>query len=96
MQPLAGLAFVLDGLVLGAGGYRTMQYAMIGALVAFVPLAAATLADHRIGLVGVWLALLCWLAARVVILGRHWARGRWAPAAPAPAPRVAGAGLPQV
>lgn len=80
MQPLAGLAFVLDGLVLGAGAYRTMQYAMIGALLAFLPLAAATLVAHGIGLAGVWVALVCWLAARVVILGRFWVRGRWVPA----------------
>jgi putative MATE family efflux protein len=82
MQPLAGLAFVLDGLVLGAGAYRTMQYAMIGALLAFVPLAAVTLGHHGIGLAGVWVALVCWLGARVLILGRFWVRGAWAPAGP--------------
>ena len=72
LQPAAALAFVLDGLLLGAARYRTLQRAMLVALVAFAPLAAATAADHRLGLVGVWLALLCWLAARAAILGWRW------------------------
>jgi putative MATE family efflux protein len=80
LQPAAALAFVLDGLVLGAAGYRALQWAMLLALVAFVPLAASTLAHHGLGLVGVWLALTCWLVARAVILGWYWLTGRFSPA----------------
>lgn len=72
LQPAAALAFVLDGLLLGAARYRTLQRAMLAALVAFAPFAAATAADHHLGLVGVWLALLCWLAARAGILAWRW------------------------
>ena len=39
-QPLAALAFVYDGVILGLGDYRAMRRAMILAIVAFVPLAA--------------------------------------------------------
>ena len=77
LQPAAATAFVLDGLVLGASGYRTLQYAMLASLAAFAPLAAWTLRDHSLGLVGVWLALTCWLAARALILGWRWTRGHW-------------------
>jgi len=77
-QPLAALAFVLDGLLLGASDYRTLQRAMMAALVVFVPLAALVLHDHRIGITGIWLALACWLGARVIGLGWSWARGNWA------------------
>ena len=73
-QPVAAIAFVLDGLVLGASQYKMMRTAMLLALVAFAPLAAATLEVPRLGLIGVWSALLCWLTARALLLGRGWHR----------------------
>ena len=78
MQPVAALAFVLDGLLLGASDYRTLQRGMIVALLAFLPLGVAVAVDHRLGLVTVWLALACWLSARSALLGWKWARGGWA------------------
>jgi putative MATE family efflux protein len=83
LQPFAALAFVYDGLLLGAGDYRTLRRAMLLALIAFLPLAVATLVDHRLGIVGIWLALTCWLAARTALLARAWSRyGRTAPMNP--------------
>ncbi|MBV9290920.1 MAG: MATE family efflux transporter, partial [Frankiales bacterium] len=79
MQPLASLAFVYDGLLLGAADYATLRRTMLVALLAFAPLAAATLAWHRLGITGIWLALACWLAARSALLARAWAR-RFTPA----------------
>jgi putative MATE family efflux protein len=76
-QPLAALAFVLDGLLLGAAEYRTLQTAMVVALAGFVPLAALTLRMHSLGIVGVWLALTCWLIVRTAVLLRRWLSGRW-------------------
>jgi Na+-driven multidrug efflux pump len=73
LQPFAAIAFVLDGLLLGAEDYATLRRSMILALLAFAPLAVATLADHHLGIIGIWLALTCWLAARCVLLGRRWA-----------------------
>jgi putative MATE family efflux protein len=81
LQPLAALAFVYDGLLLGAGDYATLRRAMLLALLGFAPLAIATLADHSLGIVGIWLALTCWLAVRTVLLGRVWASRSWAHAA---------------
>ena len=78
LQPFAALAFVYDGLLLGAGDYATLRRAMLLALLAFAPLATATLVDHRLGIVGIWLALTCWLAARTALLGRRWSARSWA------------------
>jgi putative MATE family efflux protein len=72
-QPLAALAFVLDGLILGLGDYAAMRRAMILAIGAFAPLAALVLRFHWLGLPGVWAALGLWLAARSALLGRRWA-----------------------
>jgi putative MATE family efflux protein len=71
-QPVAAAAFVLDGLILGASEYGAMRRAMLLALLAFAPLAGLTLAFHSVGLLGVWFAMLCWLAARSLLLGRRW------------------------
>ena len=73
-QPLAALAFVLDGLVLGISDYAAMRRAMIVAALAYAPVAALVLRLHALGLPGIWVALGIWLAARAVLLGRRWAR----------------------
>ena len=72
-QPLAALAFVYDGVILGLGDYRAMRRAMIASIGAFAPVALLVLRFHRLGLPGLWVALCCWLAARTVLLGRRWA-----------------------
>jgi MATE family, multidrug efflux pump len=71
-QPLAALAFVLDGLILGLSDYVAMRRAMILAILAYVPVAALVLRFHWLGLPGVWIALGLWLAARAALLGRRW------------------------
>ena len=78
LQPFAALAFVYDGLLLGAGDYKTLRRSMLLAFLAFAPLAAATLADHRLGITGIWLALTCWVAARSALLGLRWSSRAWA------------------
>lgn len=88
-QPIAAIAFVLDGLLLGASDYRILRTGMLVALVGFGPVAALVLADHKLGILGVWLALSCWLAVRTAVLLRRWRSGRWwSPAA------LAGASVP--
>jgi MATE family, multidrug efflux pump len=71
-QPLAALAFVLDGVILGIADYAAMRRAMILAIFAFAPLTALVLRFHWLGLPGVWAALGCWLAARSALLGKRW------------------------
>jgi len=72
-QPLAALAFVYDGIILGLGDYTAMRRAMLLSILAFAPLAGLVLRFHWLGLPGVWTALGCWLAARTVLLWRRWA-----------------------
>jgi putative MATE family efflux protein len=71
-QPIAAAAFVLDGLVLGMTDYATLRRTMLLALFAFAPFALLTLAFRGIGLVGIWLGITCWLAARALLLKRRW------------------------
>jgi putative MATE family efflux protein len=71
-QPLAALAFVLDGLILGIADYAAMRRAMLLAIGAFVPVAALTLRFGWLGLPGIWAALGLWLAARSALLGNRW------------------------
>lgn len=71
-QPMAALAFVLDGLILGLSDYVAMRRAMILAIGAYVPVAALVLRYHALGLPGVWVALGLWLAARAALLGQRW------------------------
>ena len=75
--PLAAVALELDGVLLGAGDLRYLRRTMVVALVGFVPPAALTLADHRLGVVGIWTGIACWFAARAVLLGHRWRSGRW-------------------
>ncbi len=83
-QPLAGLAFVFDGVLLGAGDFGTLRRAMLLALVPFGVPAALTLWLRWPGLAGVWLALACWLAARAALLASRWRSGAWLPATAVP------------
>jgi putative MATE family efflux protein len=71
-QPMAALAFVFDGLILGLSDYVAMRRAMILAILAYVPMAALVLRFHGLGLPGIWVALGLWLAARAVLLDRRW------------------------
>jgi putative MATE family efflux protein len=73
-QPLAALAFVYDGIILGLGDYVAMRRTMIIVIFVFAPLAGLVLRFHWLGLPGVWAAVGCWLAARAVLLARRWAR----------------------
>jgi putative MATE family efflux protein len=76
-QPLAGLVFVLDGVLIGAGDAKFLAWAGLVVLAAYAPAAlwAATL-PH--GLVAVWVAMtVVFMGARGVMLswrarGDHW------------------------
>ncbi|HVT66708.1 MAG TPA: MATE family efflux transporter [Trebonia sp.] len=85
-QPLAALAYVYDGVILGLGDYTAMRRAMLLAICAFAPLAVLVLRYHWLGLPAVWAALGCWLAARSVLLSRRWARSAQEAPAQAAAP----------
>lgn len=72
-QPLAGLVFVLDGVLIGAGDARYLALAGVATMVAFVPAAVAVLTLDG-GLDALWWALGWFLVARAAFLVRR-ARG---------------------
>ncbi len=68
MQPIAGAAFALDGILIGAGDMRFLAYAMAANTAFFLGLLAIVhLADA--GLTGLWIALVLFIAARALTLG---------------------------
>jgi putative MATE family efflux protein len=77
MQPLAGAAFALDGILIGAGDTGYLMWSMLAASAIFITLAALSLALGW-GIVGVWAALDVLIAARLTLLGVRFAGRRWA------------------
>jgi putative MATE family efflux protein len=77
VQPIAGIAFGLDGVLIGAGDYRFLGRAAFGNLLAFVPAAAVVVAFPTVGIVGVWSALAAWLAARALVNVARFRQGTW-------------------
>jgi len=76
MAPLAGVAFALDGVLIGAGDQRFMAWAMAAsALLATVAMVAGRLADLGIG--WLWGAIWLFVAGRSVILGARFRGNHW-------------------
>lgn len=73
-QPVAGVVFVLDGVLIGAGDGRYLARAGLVTLVAYAPV-ALLLAAYSAGLVAIWVAFsTVFMGARLVVLVRR-ARG---------------------
>jgi putative MATE family efflux protein len=66
-QPVCGVVFALDGVLIGAGDGRYLAWAGVGTLGAFLPLAGLVLALDA-GLVALWWAFNGYLLARLVTL----------------------------
>jgi MATE family, multidrug efflux pump len=66
-QPVGGVVFALDGVLIGAGDARYLAAAGVLTLVAFLPLAGWVLATHR-GLIALWWAFGAFMVARLVTL----------------------------
>ena len=76
MAPLSGVAFALDGILIGAGDQRFMARAMTAsALLATAFMAASRLADLGIG--WLWAAIWVFVAGRSVILGARFRGNHW-------------------
>ena len=76
MAPLSGVAFALDGILIGAGDQRFMALAMTAsALLATAAMAAGRLADLGIG--WLWAAIWVFVAGRSVILGSRFRGNHW-------------------
>jgi putative MATE family efflux protein len=67
MQPVAGVVFVLDGVLIGAGDGRYLAWAGVATLAAFLPFAWWVLAADA-GVVALWWAFGAFMLARLVTL----------------------------
>ncbi len=75
-QPVNGIAFALDGILVGAGDQRYLAGAMLVSL-AVVALGGLVVARPEVGLWGLWVLLAAFMASRVLVLGLRYRSGRW-------------------
>jgi len=75
-QPVAGVVFVLDGVLIGAGDQNYLAVAGLAATAVF-GIAATVVMASGAGLVGLWIAISAWLAARFVTLTFRARGTRW-------------------
>lgn len=75
-QPVSGVVFVLDGVLIGAGDGRYLAWAGVWTLATFVPLAAAVLLTGA-GLPWLWWAFSGFMVARLVTLVWRHHSGAW-------------------
>lgn len=73
VQVPAAIAFVLDGILIGASDFRFLQWSTAAGLAVFVPFATAVLLHRQLGIVGLWCGLLAWMVGRA---GANWLRYR--------------------
>lgn len=76
LQPLCGVVFVLDGILIGAGDGRYLAWASLAATGCFLP-AAWAVAVYDGGLAALWWATGLWIAARLVALLHRFAGSSW-------------------
>jgi Na+-driven multidrug efflux pump len=78
MQPVAGVVFALDGVLIGAGDARYMRnLTVVAALGGFLPAIWLTW-WLRLGLGGIWAGLTLFVVIRLVALLARLRSGRWA------------------
>jgi putative MATE family efflux protein len=78
MQPIAGVVFALDGVLLGAGDAAFLRTStIVAAVLGFLPLIWASLAFGW-GLAGIWSGLALFMVIRLVAVGLRARGGHWA------------------
>ncbi|MFD9053848.1 MATE family efflux transporter [Streptomyces albidoflavus] len=75
-QPLSGIVYVLDGVLMGAGDGPYLAWAMLLTLAIFTPF-ALLIPSWGGGLTAVWGAMTLMMATRAVTLGVRTRSGRW-------------------
>ncbi|MEV0659933.1 MATE family efflux transporter [Actinomadura luteofluorescens] len=76
LQPIAGVVFVLDGILIGAGDGAYLAVTTLVATAVFLP---AALLVHRTdaGLAGLWGAIGLWMLTRMITLSLRARGDRW-------------------
>ncbi|MEV7105777.1 MATE family efflux transporter [Streptomyces atroolivaceus] len=75
-QPISGVVFVLDGVLMGAGDGRYLAWAMILTLAVFAPV-ALLVPNLGGGLTALWAAMTLMMIVRLVTLWIRMRSGRW-------------------
>ena len=76
MAPLSGVAFALDGILIGAGDQRFLARAMVGAAAVAVPVMVATRLAG-LGLGPLWAGIWAFMIVRGLSLGARFRNDRW-------------------
>ncbi len=75
-QPMNGVVFALDGILIGAGDFTYLAKSMVFAAAVFAALiAVAVILDAGIG--WIWAAISVLMAVRLVALVHRWKRDHW-------------------
>ncbi|MFJ9679882.1 MATE family efflux transporter [Streptomyces sp. NPDC101194] len=74
-QPIAGVVFVLDGVLMGAGDGRYLAWAMLVTLAVFAPV--ALMVPTFGGLTALWWAMALMMAVRMATLWLRTRSGKW-------------------
>lgn len=75
-QPVSGIVFILDGVLMGAGDGPYLAWSMLATLVVFAPVALAVPALGG-GLTALWWAMTLMMLTRLVALQLRARSGRW-------------------
>jgi len=76
MQPLNGIVFALDGILIGASDGRYLALSMAAAFVVCAGMLAVVVREDW-GVRGVWAALAVLIVTRLVLMGARFLRRRW-------------------
>ncbi|MDJ0340189.1 MATE family efflux transporter [Streptomyces sp. PH10-H1] len=75
-QPVSGIVFILDGVLMGAGDGPYLAWSMVATLLVFAPVALAVPALGG-GLTALWWAMVLMMLTRLVALQLRTRSGRW-------------------
>ncbi|WP_406147484.1 MATE family efflux transporter [Streptomyces sp. NBC_01012] len=75
-QPICGVVYVLDGVLMGAGDGRYLAWAMVLTLAVFAPV-ALLVPSWGGGLTALWAAMALMMTVRLVTLWARTRSGRW-------------------
>ncbi len=76
VQPVCGVVFVLDGVLMGAGDGTYLAWSMVGTLAVFVP-AAMSVPALGGALTALWWAMALFMLTRLAFLWARARSGRW-------------------
>jgi putative MATE family efflux protein len=75
-QPLAAVVFLLDGVLIGSGDTLFLAFALTMAMCTFLAIAWAVV-HFELGVIGLWSAMIAFLATRAVLMFRRSTGDAW-------------------